>query len=126
MATKEEIISYVMKTPANTNEAVLRSMLDTLGGGGASKVTLLNLTWIDEDNASLGITWQELYDRFFNEIFVVVVENGNINSLELVTEVYQDDIFYAKTNYNDYFAATASDYLGISSSENPGNGDPEK
>ena len=34
MVTKDEIISYVMNTPANTNEAVLRSLLDGLGGGG--------------------------------------------------------------------------------------------
>ena len=30
--TKEEILAYIMSTPANSNPAVLSSMLDSLGG----------------------------------------------------------------------------------------------
>ena len=33
---KEDIISYVMKTPNNTNPAVLSNMLDSIEGGGGT------------------------------------------------------------------------------------------
>lgn len=41
--TKNDIIAYVMKTPHNTNKAVLNSMLNELstdGGGGTTTFTL--------------------------------------------------------------------------------------
>ena len=40
MATPKKVIDYVMNTPCNTNRAVLRSLLDGLGEGGGSLVSL--------------------------------------------------------------------------------------
>lgn len=39
--TKQEILDYVMKTPQNTNRAVLSGMLDEIGEGGGSDSGLI-------------------------------------------------------------------------------------
>lgn len=59
---KEDIVKYVMHTPANTNPAVLRSMLGSVeGGGGGNSPLIVHSTLIEGD---------EMYqlDRTFGEI----------------------------------------------------------
>lgn len=47
--SKEQVINYVMNSPANTNKAVLEGMLDGIGGGGTSEVAVYHFK-SDEDN----------------------------------------------------------------------------
>lgn len=42
MATKNDVIKYVMHTPDNTNPAVLSTMLDEMGGGSSNYKDLTN------------------------------------------------------------------------------------
>lgn len=68
--TKQDIINYVMKTPSNTNESVLKSLLNNIGGseqGINSMVVHIEKTVIEGDNEwtytdTLDKTWQEIHD----------------------------------------------------------------
>lgn len=40
MATKEQILNYVMKTPYNTNRIILSQMLDSFGASGTEKYAM--------------------------------------------------------------------------------------
>ena len=54
MATKYEIFNYVMKTPENTNPAILKSLLETISDNSGSNIDTgihhtLKLISINED-----------------------------------------------------------------------------
>lgn len=79
MATKEEVIGYVMTTPSNPNRAVLSGMLDSVAdaGGGTLRV---NITSFDPVNGAIyDKTWQEVYDALANGNDVTYVVPGTSN-----------------------------------------------
>lgn len=49
---KEDIIKYVLSTPANTNPNILRGMLDALDTGSSSDFTTCELTYLNNDEDS--------------------------------------------------------------------------
>jgi len=56
---KEQIIDYVMNSPANTNRAVLEGMLDEIGGGGTSEPLIVNFS-VQNGYEVLDKTWTEI------------------------------------------------------------------
>ena len=65
---KEDIINYVLSTPANTNPNILRCMLDALDTGGSSDFTTCTVTIINqsEDGYDLFLpqtTESNIYDE---------------------------------------------------------------
>ena len=56
---KEQIIDYVMNSPANTNRAVLEGMLDEIGGGGTSEPLIVNFS-VQNGFEVLDKTWTEI------------------------------------------------------------------
>ena len=49
MPDKDEIFDYVMNNPENTNPAILRGMLDNLGGGSGSSGSLFFVSIVVDD-----------------------------------------------------------------------------
>ena len=70
---KNDIIDYVMNTPGNTNRAVLSSMLNQFGGGGAdSGVMIIHENW------ALDKTMGEIWEAVQRGIILVLVDSqGN-------------------------------------------------
>lgn len=49
MSNKDEIFEYVMNNPENTNPAILRGMLNNLGGGSSSSDSLFHVSIVVDD-----------------------------------------------------------------------------
>lgn len=83
MSTKEEIFEYVMKSPENTNPAVLKSMLDGIEGGSSNiQLVPINIEVPDgalsgSDIDYYGLIGGVYYDNNHN----IVYETSYINDL---------------------------------------------
>ena len=66
MATKDEILAYVRKTPANTNVNVLGSMLEDASGDG-NQFHRLSLNDTGEGTYELEDDWQDVKDLLQND-----------------------------------------------------------
>jgi len=75
MATKEEVIDYVMTTPNNPNRAVLEGMLNSIAeaGGGGSLVIRLDNEASTAEKVVYDKTWQEVYDALKNGTRVIIL-----------------------------------------------------
>ena len=89
---KEEILSYVMNSPENTNPNVLGSMLDSLGGG----IEMITLFDDDDINSEyIASQYGPAYGRVYINIPVDTVDAGFI----LVT--YEGDHYFGViSNYH--------------------------
>ena len=97
---KEQIIDYVMNSPANTNRAVLEGMLDEIGGGGTSEPLIVIPHFNTEDNGEyLNKTWQELWDAYISGKQVLLVHD---TSDEIGSNIYAREL-EAVENENGYY-----------------------
>lgn len=76
--TKQEIIDYVMNTPANTNPNVLSGMLDSIAnaGGGTLRVNITSFN--PTDGSVYDKTWQEVHDALESGMDVTYQHSGNM------------------------------------------------
>lgn len=81
---KQQVIDYVMRTPYNTNPAVLKSLLNGLSEGGASEITFNDCEFIDYD---VYITTSEtLSDESYSIISLRSPEDDLIEGVVLPTD----------------------------------------
>lgn len=61
--TKQEIIDYVMNSPANSNRAVLKGMLDSVAEASGGRLRV-NIASSDQTEGTITYdkTWQEVHD----------------------------------------------------------------
>lgn len=92
MTTKNEIFNYVMKTPENTNPAILKSLLDELneggGGGGGATVT----TFFDDTVtfSPVQTQWGTNYEA-----------EAHVATLPIDFPAYDPDLYYSHV-YNTF------------------------
>lgn len=72
---KQDIINYVLKTPTNTNPAVLSGMLDSIEGSGSGAI---EMTTVFEDDISLTYTIGQFGPPVggYDDNFTIQVTNG--------------------------------------------------
>lgn len=64
MASQNEILEYIRKTPGNTNPAVLASMINQLGGGGGSSdITVVEFSGNFDDGFTADVPYAELLTK---------------------------------------------------------------
>lgn len=64
--TKQDIINYVMHSPYNTNEAVLRSLLGDLSEGGGDDIIVVHATYDDTDDKwTYDVPYETLVEGFY-------------------------------------------------------------
>ena len=99
----EDIVKYCTTSPENINPAVLRSMLDSIEGGGGDEYgepLLVDMYWDNENGKFISRkTWQEIYDEITinNKIvyFYVPYVDGTMNcGVYMITAIYTDDAVY--------------------------------
>lgn len=78
MATKEEVIDYVMTTPSNPNKAVLSGMLDSIANAGdGSNPMIVHDTWnSDIEQGTLDKTYGEIRNAFESGQLVYVIRHS--------------------------------------------------
>lgn len=108
MASKEEILDYVMNTPRNTNRAVLRGMLDSLGSGDnpAKDFVIydIDFEWDTQNNTAVyslanNVTFMDIVDalRIGKSCFIrdPIGQQGDWVSLSLTYPVVRCDYGYS-------------------------------
>ena len=74
---KQDIIDYVLKTPSNTNPAVLDTMLNELSGGsGSSDFTTAELTLDISENNNSQIVVPVVYSQSPSIIATIITNTG--------------------------------------------------
>lgn len=71
---KQQIIDYVMNSPANTNKMVLSDMLDgiTQGGGGSADVVSVKINRDENNNLVADMPHQDIYDAVLADKIVML------------------------------------------------------
>ncbi len=103
MASKEDIINYVMNSPANSNRAVLEGMLEDVSeGGGTSMIVRMDAEGMTDK------TWQEVYDALANGILVCVLSTISADSGVAIDIVAHAPILMAAGGNGNYKAVMMS------------------
>ena len=76
MPTTDEIIEYVMNTPDNSNPAVLRDMLNGLGGGNSLMIHV-------NSDGILDKTWNEIKATNGNAILILQLTEDSSDSYSI-------------------------------------------
>ena len=97
---KEEILSYVMNSPENTNPNVLGSMLDSLGGG-------IEMTTLFEDDINLKYHFQYTANAGYR------LDNITLSMSEGYVKVTLDNIVMFGVITSEYNYQSSSFYLLI-------------
>ncbi len=96
MATTDEIFDYVMNNPYNTNPNQLRTMLDSVSGGGNNVVVVTALS-STEGITDVSMTFDEIAEAYQNNAMIFLKLYGmppeygtmaNFLSLEYFTTSY--------------------------------------
>lgn len=75
---KDTILDYVTETPGNTNRAVLGSMLDEIGGGGAEPLIINRTFDSDTESYTYGdTTFGEVRQAFESGRLVIIRTEGD-------------------------------------------------
>lgn len=109
MASKEDIISYVMKTPENTNPAILGDMLDSMGGIETSVIFEDDITLIyrkgsyNPDSATIDPNYY-FTSSPFTEIGFIIITFDNFKILSAVNGgTSSDPHFSFNIDVRDYY-----------------------
>ena len=116
MASKEEIISYVMNSPQNTNPNVLKSMMGNMSGGESNTIqlkTIFNGELTPDNNSYVYITLDEAdyFDVLENHIYVFQIKESTNDP---IYTGFSTISYYAEGQYGDpNYYAFSSDTLYI-------------
>jgi len=70
-----DVFNYVMNTPDNTNPNVLRSMLNSIEGGGGGGVFMIGAT-IAGESLTLNKTFSEIFEAAKAGSFCIIASNA--------------------------------------------------
>ena len=91
MANKEEIISYVMHTPGNTNPNVLGSMLEGAGGGGSNFIVHAEAN-LSDITVTVDKTYNEIVETINNnKIPIMIATAYNMTMVGNLYNFYIDE-----------------------------------
>lgn len=113
----QEIVSYVMNTPSNTNPVILKQMIDE-NSGGATNGNDDNITWRevlcgDGRTHTLGTSATMPFDidGAINQQSVVVSKYSAIGCINYLTDQICGNFVYNNTNLlPDFMGKLVSDY----------------
>lgn len=98
MATTDEIFDYVMTSPYNTNPNQLRTMLDSIGGGGGLDSIMFRVPIIAEYNDQTATYTYHLDNMTYNDIESAITE-GKIPYIHTGNAIY----FFGRKNPSTHF-----------------------
>lgn len=101
MATTDEIFDYVMNNPYNTNPNQLRTMLDSVSGGGAVICELDDST----TTITASMTARELVEAI-NEGKTIIFVQGNYRYYLTAAEIVPDGNFFKFMYYHPSMSNT--------------------
>ena len=127
-----DVFNYVMDTPDNTNPNVLRSMLNSLEGGGSGggtlKVTITSEEVSDGTKFTMDKTWQEIANAFNsgNMPYFILTDDGGVK-IGYAENIYSVGGYYG-VSFNDnaeilqsedgYYTDSANGYPSFTFSRN--------
>lgn len=106
------IIDYVMKTPENTNPAILNQMLDQLKGSGAEKACVVSFIYNQqEDNWNIDKLAPEIYEAYTNgQLILAKYNNGSpVFTLSAIHRVEVTDIAAGAYRYIIWFSSVVGE-----------------
>lgn len=129
---KEQIIDYVMNSPANTNKAVLEGMLDGMGGADmpapttedAGKVLGVNesgsYALVEQSGGNCGYECTETFTEVFNDSLTTAAMGDFYGTQFTPLQPIASDSIVVTLNGTDYTLPKASEYVygGIDENRN--------
>lgn len=115
MSTKEEVFNYVMKSPENTNPAVLKSMLDRIESSGNNNNDLF-INFVSTLNEETGKETIISADKTYADITNALQEHKWIHGLvtrNIEEEIYYLDVTYAGRVYDEFFEQYSYLFKGL-------------